>query len=217
MEPELYSVIRLPKLQDYNGPDANQLAEKLRELRLLALKTDPGAFASSYEVEVEKVLQHTLQRLESAQANHFVAAQGTFNADDILLSDLLSARWVGMIVLFGPLAEQISAKSDPLHQIKSEVSFGRYHLNGIFVHAGMRRTGMGRALIAAALAKGRADAASRGENFHCTIMVDSENAAASQLYKSFGFRVTGTETFFQQARSSLYREAERVAIVMELH
>lgn len=210
-----YHVIRLPKLPNLTGGDSRQLAEKFRELRLLALKTAPECFASSYEVELEADLPRTVERLNDNQATQFVALQGAPNLSDAL-TDLFDTRWVGMIVLIGPLALPISAQSDPLTQARSAVDSGRYHLNGVFVHPDMRRTGIGRALIAAALDKGKMDSTERGKEFSCTIMVDSENSAGEELYKGFGFRVTGTETYVQQGRSSSSHASKRTAKVLEL-
>lgn len=216
MEPTWFTIVCLPKLQDYKGPDARKLAEKFRELRLVALKTSPNAFASSYEAEVNADLKQTLDRLSNHQAHQFIAIQGDFTSHNASTTDLLAAKWIGMIVLIGPAPTQISAKSDPLHQIEHDSKSGRYHLNGVFVRSGSRRGGVGRALIAAALEKGRADSESDGERFHCTIMVDSENGAAEELYRSLGFSPIGSETYQQQTKSPSSHVAERVAIVLEV-
>ena len=221
-----YRIFTIPKL-DETVAEHNQLAlaQKFREFRLLALKTAPGAFASSYDDEAKRGLEHTFERLRHAKATQFVAlasasTQDTAHIHEANIADLLDRDWLGFIVLIG-LGEDlssISAKSDPLSQVAKGTKLDggayethnnnviRFHLNGMFVSPAARRCGMGVRLIEAALgtAKSISDKTSCG--FHCTIIVDEWNDAAIKLYERVGFEVVATETYGE----------DRIALRMEL-
>lgn len=223
-----YRIVTIPKL-DERTSEQNQLAlaYKFREFRLLALKTAPGAFASSYDDEVKRDLDHTFERLRHPRATQFVALASEASTPDIArvceadIDELLSRDWLGFIVLIG-LDESlgiVSAKSDPLSQIAKDASSEervlelhndvmRFHLNGMFVSPSARRCGMGARLIEAALdaAKSRSGKSSRG--FHCTIIVDEWNDAAIKLYERVGFKMVATETY-GEARIALRMELSR--------
>ncbi|KAK4507707.1 hypothetical protein PRZ48_001442 [Zasmidium cellare] len=228
------TVVKLPKLrpEDYteSSEAARRLAEKTRGLRLHALKTSPDAFASSYEDEVQRDLSHTLERLKTHNANHLFAVDRAIDPwteqnHDVFFEELLSATFLGSMVIVGPLPrEDFTAKKDPLskgedrdstksHRSSSEAQ--HYVLNGTFVDPQARRSGLGRRLIDAAVATGQKDAFSRGCDFLCTVLVDSENVAAEALYKRAGFFVSGEEAYVQRPRGEL-KSMDRVAIKLEL-
>lgn len=217
-----YRIITLPKL-DEAIPEQDQLAlaHKFREFRLLALKTAPGAFASSYDDEVKRALDHTFERLRHPKATQFVALASEASTPDKThvheadFDELLSRDWLGFIVLIG-LDEglgSVSAKSDPLSQIAKDTSSDemhndvmRFHLNGMFVSPSARRCGMGARLIEAALDAARSMSGKSRCGFHCTIIVDEWNDAAIKLYERVGFRVVAKETYGE----------DRIALRMEL-
>lgn len=233
------TVVKLPRLgpADYNEDNhvARSLAEKTRELRLHALKTAPEAFASSYEGESMRDLTHTLERLRTPQAVHFFAIDRavepwTQDSHDTFFAELLSANFVGSIVLVGPMAgAEATAKKDPLwagggnreSRKGSDMANEPLHyvLNGTFVDPKARRTGIGRALIEAALATGQQQAFNEGVGFRCTVLVDSDNLSAKNLYEKAGFSASGTESYVQHPRSRVRGEVkavERIAIQLEL-
>jgi GNAT superfamily N-acetyltransferase len=214
-----YRIVTIPKFAgdetDNNPPLA--LAHRFRDFRLLALKTSPGAFASTYEEESQRSLNHTLERLISTKATHFVALAVDDAPDDDAVyeadtSDLLQYDWLGTVVL----TKSMSAKADPLGQMAaggSQVAKAEghealhFHLNGMFVQEFARRSGMGRRLIGAALRKAREKSESCGVNgLHCTIIVDEWNDSARSLYARCGFEVTAREVYGDN----------RIALRMEL-
>jgi GNAT superfamily N-acetyltransferase len=211
-----YRIVTIPKL-DENTSEHNQLAlaHKFRSFRLLALETAPGAFASSYEDEAKRGLDHTFERLRHAKATQFVALASnasTPDADSVREADvdeLLNHDWLGFIVLIS-LEEGlkgVSAKADPFSQIANEAiqseaahatqnnSRMHFHLNGMFVSPSARRCGMGGRLIEAALDTAGSMSNKRNDGFHCTIIVDEWNHAAIKLYKRVGFEIDAKETY----------------------
>jgi GNAT superfamily N-acetyltransferase len=222
-----FQIVTIPKLDETTTEqDQLALAHKFREFRLLALKTAPGAFASSYDDEVKQDLDHTFERLRHPKATQFVALASEASTPDKTLvreadiDDLLHRDWLGFIVLIG-LDEglgSVSAKSDPLSQIaksaKPDDTAGemhnsnamRFHLNGMFVSPSVRRCGMGAYLIEAALDAARSMSGKSRCGFHCTIIVDEWNEAAIKLYERVGFKMVAKETYGE----------DRIALRMEL-
>jgi ribosomal protein S18 acetylase RimI-like enzyme len=226
MTSTIYRVVTVPKLDERTTKnDQLALAHKFRNFRLLALKTAPGAFATSYEEEARRGLDHTFERLKHAKATQFVALASkasALNMADVREADmdeLLRNEWLGSIVLIGPEEElgTVSAKSDPFGQIKDEAGTSmpdekagdenlRFHLNGMFVCPSARRCGMGAHLIEAALHAARSMSAKDGRGYHCTIIVDEWNQSARKLYERVGFKVVARETYAE----------DRIALRMEL-
>jgi GNAT superfamily N-acetyltransferase len=222
-----YRVVTIPKLDErITKNDQLALAHTFRNFRLLALKTAPGAFATSYEEEAQRGLDHTFERLRHAKATRFVALASGVSAPDIAdvreanMSELSEYEWLGFIVLIGPeeCLGAVSAKADPFSQIKDEAGTGmqsikkahdgvlRFHLNGMFVCPSARRCGMGARLIEAALDAARLLSVIDGRGYHCTIIVDEWNQSARKLYERVGFKVVARE---------MYGE-DRIALRMEL-
>jgi len=84
------------------------------------------------------------------------------------------------------------------------VVFDEVHVNNLAVRPGERRTGLGRALLKAALAEG---AALGGRQ--ATLEVRRSNAAAIRLYESFGFRACAV-------RRAYYSNPVEDALVLRL-
>lgn len=97
-----YRIVTIPKL-DGKVAEHQQiaLAHKFREFRLLALKTAPGAFASSYDDEAKRDLDHTFERLRHPKATQFVALAGEASTPDLPqihegdVGELLERGWLG--------------------------------------------------------------------------------------------------------------------------
>lgn len=221
-----YHIVTIPKLDERTELMQLALARKFREFRLLALKTAPGAFASNYDDEARRGLEHTFERLRHAKATQFVALKceaatpDTTHVREADMAELLEQEWMGFIVLLGPEEGLggVSARSDPLSQIVNDVKTDqsanktynkdgmRFHLNGMFVRPSVRRCGMGARLIEAALGVAKSMSIRSGHGFHCTIIVDEWNHAARKLYKCVGFEVAAKENYGE----------DRVALRMEL-
>jgi ribosomal protein S18 acetylase RimI-like enzyme len=211
--PVPYRIVTIPKFsgdETSNDPPLS-LARRFRDFRLLALKTSPGAFASTYEDESQRSIDHTLERLRTTKATHFVAlAVDALGVDVVCEADtsvLLQYDWFGSVVLMGPNegSKIISANAEPLGQmatqsdqvadVKGQEAL-HFHLNGMFVRPIARGSGMGRRLIEAALGKAREKCASSGKKgLYCTIIVDEWNDSARSLYTRCGFEVVATEIY----------------------
>ncbi|KAM0702454.1 hypothetical protein Q7P35_009882 [Cladosporium inversicolor] len=232
-----YRIVTIPKL-DERTTEHNQiaLAHKFREFRLLALKTAPGAFASSYDDESKRNLDHTFERLRHPKTTQFVALADEAAAPDRThvreedVGELLDRDWLGIIVLIGPEEGlgAVSAKADPLSQIADETGSDervhklcndgamRFHLNGMFVSPSARRCGMGVCLIEAALDAARSISGKGRCGFHCTIIVDEWNDAAIKLYERVGFKVVAKDTYGEDRialRMELSRDGEAAEVI----
>lgn len=233
------AVLNLPKLRqdEYveQNQDAKQLAEKFRDLRLHALLVAPEDFASTYEVEVARGLGQTLDRLRNGQADHFFAVELQTDwppeEHQDVIHELLKAKWVGMILLIGPLesTSSVSAAIDPLAGQTGRTTEAqvlcppehrtlRYQLNGTFVDPGTRRHGVGKALVEAALGKARAECLNQYAALDCSVLVDAKNSAAQKLYQKVGFVTVGEESYTQLPRfiAGEWEASERTAFRMEI-
>lgn len=223
-----HDIVELPKILGH-ASNGVLLANRYRDYRLHALKTAPEAFAAAYETEVQRGIDHWLCRLDTPKASHIIAAKSEPRS-------YIGCLWEGMIVLLGPedghSTAQVSAKSDPFNKMTAQVGGTvakqpaepanalHFHLNGVFVDLPARGTGLGKRLVEAALNVGlRSCEQSGASTFHCTVLVDSENAAANRLYEKVGFKAVGSESYTQQPRALVDGEMEkrdRIAIQMEL-
>ncbi|KAK4543678.1 hypothetical protein LTR36_005323 [Oleoguttula mirabilis] len=247
-----FTIRALPKLPVCPESDsyAIALAHKFRDIRLQSLKFAPEAFASSYEIESQRGIDHTLQRLSNPKADVIVAISsgsavggGHANVDE--LQQLLQADWVGFTGLLGPETEQtlsvVSAKRDPWAKVTAATSTDtatgataapvtmsdggdvktlHYHIGGVFVSPSARHSGLGKAMIATAVAKAEAEARRAHASMRCSVLVKPENTAARGLYAKAGFVVVGEETYVQPPRSLVPGESQTekmVALRMELH
>lgn len=244
-EESKFEILTIPMLErDNNDPPplaSVALARKFRQLRLTALKTAPEAFATCYDVARQRGLDVTLERLSNPKVVNLVASKvvtaiAGVEHENKEIDHLLAGEWVGMTVLMGPQdAEQspVSARADPFSsmieptvqsKIPEKESFSstrklQYHINAVFVDPSARNSGLGLALINAALGKAKEQAKSFRRDYVCNILVDSRNTAAWRLYEKAGFVQVDEETYVQQPRGELgeVEQMERVAIRMELH
>ena len=218
-----YQVVTIPKLLGIPAKHSHlvALAMKSRKFRLFALKESPGAFASSYEDEAQRGLDHTIERLTNDKATAFVAisTDHAMECDAVHEADVdtfMESEWLGFIVLLGPqTSSNTSAKIDPFNSFTAagvpsentrETGYSHFHLNGMFVHPSARRLGLGVRLIKAALENARIIAARSENGIHCTIIVDEWNQGAKRLYERCGFHVACKETYGK----------DRIALRMEL-
>lgn len=204
------------------------LAEKFRNLRLRALKMAPEAFASSHEIECQRGLDQTFERLKNQKASQLVAIE----SDDPDISSVISGadlayickhEWVGMVVVFGPMEVEAHAREDPYKQmvaahentritendnIVSSMSKSKeFVLNGVFVEPSVRGKGAGKALIETAV---KAVKTVQGQGMpppnyeiSVTALVHVENLGARKLYEKAGFVAVGEETYRQKPRALL--------------
>lgn len=224
----LFEILTLPKDIEMSPKNeiAKTLAGKCRDMRLEGLKTSPGAFASSYDEEAQRGLGFTMQRLSNPRAAHFVALASEdttkgHNSHEGDLCALTTRDWIGSLVLMGPHTDAagISPKSDPFPTMADprspDISKSRgrliekelhFHLNGMFVVPFARRSGVGMALLRAALDRANSEGRQCSCSVNCSIIVDEWNVSARSLYERCGFRVVAKE---------LYGD-DRIALRMEL-
>lgn len=136
-------------------------ADDYRPLRLEALRDAPSAFASSFEEESARDPALTRERLRPGPDG------ATFGA-------FLAGRMVGTSALFR------------LPRLKER---HKAYLVGMYVAPAARRTGVGRALVAAVLDRARAMSGLR----QVLLGVEAGNAPARALYEAFGFEAFGYE------------------------
>ncbi len=132
-----------------------------RPLRLEALQDAPSAFASSFEEESEREPAATRERLRAGPES------ATFGA-------FLDGGLVGTGSLF---------------RLPRRKERHKAYLVGMYVAPAARRTGVGRALVAAVLDRARTMPGLR----QVLLGVEAGNAPARALYEAFGFEAFGYE------------------------
>jgi ribosomal protein S18 acetylase RimI-like enzyme len=156
---------------------------RIKDFRLLSLKTAPDAFFSTYEREVAFADDVWYTRLTNPQAATFVALQ--------------ESRIVGSLTLIGPLpylAEDHSPHENPWLPPSTtatlpakEPAVSHWRVNGMFVLPEVRRQGTAKALIEKSIVFGREHAALSGKEFVASVAVDDDNPPAQRLYEKCGF------------------------------
>lgn len=136
-------------------------ADAYRPLRLEALRTAPSAFASSFEEESVRDPAITRERLRAGPDG---ATFGAFQDGDL----------VGICSIFR------------LPRLKER---HKAYLVGMYVAPAARRTGVGRALVAAVIDRARAMPGLR----QVLLGVEAGNGPARALYEAFGFEAFGYE------------------------
>ncbi|HEX8032964.1 MAG TPA: GNAT family N-acetyltransferase [Ktedonobacterales bacterium] len=136
-------------------------AERYHRLRLRALREEPEAFGSSYEEQAELPLAWFVERIRETETRFTL---GAFDGET-LVGSVMFTRETG---------------------VKER---HRGIVTGMYVAPEARGHGAGRALLAAAIERGRALAGV--EQIH--LAVTTRNLAARALYVSVGFVVYGTE------------------------
>ena len=176
---------------------------RVKEFRLLALKTAPDAFLTTYAEAAAYPDDLWLSRLTNPEAVTFLALQ--------------ESRIVGSLTLIGPLpylAEDHSPRDNPWNPpavaatspAKERAAVSHWRINGMFVHPEARRQGIAKAIIEKSMAFAREQAALSGKEFVASIAVDDDNPAAKNLYKTCGFVTIRSETEPGATRSILLQK-----------
>jgi ribosomal protein S18 acetylase RimI-like enzyme len=148
-------------------------ADQCLALRLEALKTNPEAFSSSYEEEITNPTNKYIERLQSNTSFTF----GAFENESL----------IGMVGLVRETYAKLKHKAS---------------IVGMFVRPEKRGSGVGRALLEAALQKARTLDGIEQVN----LGVVSTNDSAKRLYSSIGFEVFGTENKALKIAETYYNE-----------
>ncbi|WP_075981326.1 GNAT family N-acetyltransferase [Bacillus massilinigeriensis] len=135
-------------------------AVAFKEVRLEALKAHPEAFSSSFEEEKDGSIEKFADKLNSENAFTF----GAF----------IEGRLVGVVAL--------------LLEKKNKIKH-RANIGAMYVNPEVRESGVGKALMLAAI-----DQANEIEGIEqLALHVTSNNTPAKKLYKSLGFKTYGVE------------------------
>ncbi|CAK5277310.1 unnamed protein product [Mycena citricolor] len=155
---EIYSIA-----QPASDPDIT----KYIGLRLLALKTNPEAFGSTYDRESKEPFEEFRKRLNVKGRQTFVARRTVQGGGE---------EWVGTASILAP-------------EMLDELQGGYRHvLVGMWVHADYRRNGLAKRLINAGREWVRISTQGLPEEKRrLTLEVHGHNSAASALYEALGF------------------------------
>lgn len=237
MPDTIFEVLKLPNLSGINRDDetAGALAKKYREYRLHALRTEPAAFAATYEEEKQRSMGHTFDRLANSKATHFAAvlmeesSAGAGDSQQEQIAKLSRLPWYGMIVLLGPQSGDgaVTAQSDPFSRMTTtgdrndlqgpDTADMRFHLNGVFVDHESRGMGLAKLLMRHAIMEADRQASAAQKILRCTVIVDENNPQACGLYLGSGFKVISKEQYTKRRATTEGRvEEEWTALEMEL-
>jgi len=154
-----------------------------QSLRLAGLQECPSAFASSFAEESGLGLDVVAERLSQS-------------ADGVVLGAFADADLAGMVgVHREPLAKQAH----------------KANVWGMYVGPAFRQAGIGRALLAEALAY----AAGRLHARQVNLGVNSRNVAAVRLYERLGFRQFGYEPAFMLLEGVAHDEIHMVCYLRD--
>jgi RimJ/RimL family protein N-acetyltransferase len=153
-------------------------ATEFQALRLRSLLELPSAFSSSYEEESELALG-------------FIAGRISPSAERCVFGAIEDSRLVGILGLQRERHQKLAHKA---------------FIWGVFVAPHCRKSGIGRALLSAALARAARMSGLRQVN----LSVNAANAPALALYESFAFKSFGIERGFMLLNGELHDEVHMV-------
>lgn len=139
-------------------------AEIYWPLRLRALREEPEAFGASYEESVNRPLADTTARLREIAASAYAFMLGAFAGDTLVGTVRLDAE-------------------------TSQKERHRAGIYGVYVAPEARGRGVGRALLAEAIARAR----TMPDLLQLHLGVNSRNKPAKALYTALGFETYGIE------------------------
>ncbi|CAI7670088.1 unnamed protein product [Penicillium pancosmium] len=184
---------------------------RYKDIRLNGFKTNPEAFASSYEEASKKLDEAWRSQLQSRVSKTFVSVIGSEKTPDYnngiksfenldgthpFLEQLLQDDWVGIISITGPIpfpkpneaAETLLSK--PWEVFIRDGNCIVYVIGGLFVSPQARGQGRARQLINATIASAYQEARTIASS-KASIVVQAEagNSRACRLYESLGFEL----------------------------
>lgn len=156
-------------------------AGTFQALRLEGLRECPSAFAGSYEEEVDTPIATLAERLQR-------------RPDRCVLGAFDGAALIGLLGLQREALRKLAHKA---------------FIWGMFVAPAARRSGVGRTLVAEALARASAMPGVR----QVTLGVNASNKAAIALYEALGFVSYGMEHGFMLLDGQLHDELMMVRVL----
>ncbi|PMD48491.1 acyl-CoA N-acyltransferase [Hyaloscypha variabilis F] len=179
-----FEIVQIPR----DDASIRLYVEQYKAFRLLALKTDPDSFGSTYAREIAFTEDTWYKRLANPQVTTFLAFQ--------------EGQVVCTVSIAGPLPctpEESSPSKDPwtiLSGNPEATTQSHWRIIGMFTRPAARGQGIAKAIIAKALQHAMGEAANAGKNFVATIAVEHDNPAAVGLYKKCGFETIIEEPWF---------------------
>ena len=207
--------ILLPKSLD-NPKDWSTLVSKLKDFRLLSLRTAPEAFGSTYAVVSATFTTETWEeRLRNPLVSTFaaVAVDGEETRDDI--STLVEGEWVCTAALRGPTEEPwVDASKSPWEAVGTKVggiedaasrpAIHHYQVNGVFTVPAYRCLGIASRLIDQAVRLGEAKSKDEGiDTARFTLLAYKDNIAATKTYQKCGFSIIAEETILSPRKEKV--------------
>lgn len=223
MAPETRSadkIITVPKTLP--NPDSLPiLVTRYKVLRLTGLQSDPGAFTSTYDREVQFSHETWTARLLNPLSRIFVAVfpditdpqhigfhDSSHEWDDV--RRLVDIPWLGQLTLIGPaIAPNRGSKASRAPwELFKDIDFGKaaeeakaippgsrvvYTLVGMYVLPEGRGAGNGRRLVEAAITAVYGETTQKGVDATVVVLVAKHNHTAKRLYDRVGF-VAGSNT-----------------------
>ncbi|KAL3477269.1 hypothetical protein BJX99DRAFT_226318 [Aspergillus californicus] len=183
-----YSYFRISKT---SGITAS--AQKYRDLRLQALKTSPGSFSSTYEIESAFTEADWISRLTVPDREVFICA-ATPSSD----SDPATTQWIGQVTLRGPASATDFTLPPDANQPpqRPDTEEERWQMLSLFTLPDHRGHGLGSKLCQASLDYLR-DYKSDPKGVQVRLIVKKGNDVTIELYRRLGFADAGRATLVE--------------------
>ncbi|KAJ5619010.1 Acyl-CoA N-acyltransferase [Penicillium lagena] len=170
-------------------------AQKYRELRLKALKTSPGSFSSTYDIEAAFIYADWVDRLTVPDREVFICAATPFGHDPLCPDGI---QWVGQVTLRGPATSvdfelPLEAGQPPQRSDEEEE---RWQMLSLFTLPEHRGRGLGSKLCQASLDYLRSYRPSPRE-IQVRLIVKAGNDVTVELYRRLGFIHAGRATLVE--------------------
>lgn len=189
--------VRLPRSLD-NAALWDQLLQKYKAFRLLALELSPEALGASIVREFTFTPEQWASRLTNTEAVTIVLVSDEEYVDDTTLA--LTSPWRATLTLFGPTELKTAARTyeQSMHLLPDTVDFGppapgvdsMYIFNAMWVHPEHRRKGYAKMIIE--YAKKLAVEMEGGKKVTLALLVARDNEAAMISYAKVGFELVHT-------------------------
>ena len=218
-----YAIVALPR-DTLGDTHAKTLVARARDFRLKSLQLAPESFGSTYELEIQREPEFWTNRVANPKATTLIAYRHDNTDTNDHVKGYLSAEWLGSITLLGPkygLAD-FSLHTSPWKALDQETgnpknaghdpeTLRHYLINGMFALPAARGSGLGKALVKAALDLAvKQTLESKAEIMKCTLVVDKDNDSARNLYLKSGFEIVKEEMFMPETGK------HRPALTMDL-
>ncbi|KAJ5306969.1 hypothetical protein N7508_005984 [Penicillium antarcticum] len=170
-------------------------AQKYRELRLKALKTSPGSFSSTYEIEAAFSDADWVDRLTVLDREVFICAATPSGRDPSCSDD---TQWIGQVTLRGPSSRadfELPAEAGQPPQ-RSDEEEERWQMLSLFTLPEYRGRGLGSKLCQAAIDYLRSYRSSP-RDVQVRLIVKAGNDVTVELYRRLGFVHAGRATLVE--------------------